>query len=57
MASNGLVKISQQGAVMHFQKGVSADGFAFSTSDAFGFKNDLFIALWGPLVQELEIPA
>jgi glucose/arabinose dehydrogenase len=38
-----------QGAIMHFEKGVSADGFSFSTSDAFGFKNDLFIALWGPL--------
>jgi glucose/arabinose dehydrogenase len=37
------------GAVMHFEKGVSADGFSFSTSDAFGFKNDMFIALWGPL--------
>jgi hypothetical protein len=34
---------------MHFEKGVSADGFSFSTSDAFGFKDDMFIALWGPL--------
>lgn len=36
-------------ALTHFPKGVSADGFAFSTSDAFGWRNDLFIALWGPL--------
>jgi plastocyanin/glucose/arabinose dehydrogenase len=36
-------------AVTHFPKGVSADGMAFSTSDDFGFHNDLFVALWGPL--------
>jgi plastocyanin len=37
------------GAVDHFQKGTSADGFAFSTSDDFGWKNDIFIAEWGAL--------
>jgi len=37
------------GALTHFQKGVSADGFAFSPSDTFGWKNDLFIAEWGAL--------
>jgi glucose/arabinose dehydrogenase/plastocyanin len=37
------------GALMHFPKGVSADGLAFSTSDDFGWRNDVFIALWGPL--------
>ena len=37
------------GAITHFQKGVSADGFAFSTSDAFGWKGDAFIALCGSL--------
>jgi plastocyanin/glucose/arabinose dehydrogenase len=37
------------GALTHFQKGVSADGFAFSTSDAFGWKGDLFLAEWGAL--------
>jgi plastocyanin/glucose/arabinose dehydrogenase len=36
-------------AVTHFPKGVSADGFAFSTSDSFGWRNDAFVALWGPL--------
>jgi plastocyanin/glucose/arabinose dehydrogenase len=36
-------------AVSHFQKGVSADGFAFSTSDDFGWKNDAFVAEWGSL--------
>ncbi len=36
-------------AVTHFPKGVSADGMGFSTSDDFGFKNDVFVALWGPL--------
>jgi plastocyanin/glucose/arabinose dehydrogenase len=36
-------------AVTHFQKGVSADGFAFSTSDDFGWKNDAFVAEWGSL--------
>jgi plastocyanin/glucose/arabinose dehydrogenase len=37
------------GALTHLQKGVSADGFAFSTSDNFGWKGDLFIAEWGAL--------
>jgi plastocyanin/glucose/arabinose dehydrogenase len=37
------------GALTHFQKGVSADGFAFSTSDTFGWKGDVFIAEWGAL--------
>ena len=37
------------GAVTHFQKGVSADGLAFSTSDDFGWKNDAFVAEWGAL--------
>jgi plastocyanin/glucose/arabinose dehydrogenase len=37
------------GALTHFQKGVSADGFAFGTSDSFGWKGDLFIAEWGAL--------
>jgi len=36
-------------AVTHFPKGVSADGMAFSAADDFGFRNDLFVALWGPL--------
>jgi plastocyanin/glucose/arabinose dehydrogenase len=36
-------------AVTHFPKGVSADGMGFSTSDDFGFRNDVFVALWGPL--------
>ncbi|HEY3058133.1 MAG TPA: plastocyanin/azurin family copper-binding protein [Chloroflexota bacterium] len=36
-------------AITHFPKGVSADGMAFSTSDDFGWRNDVFIALWGPL--------
>jgi plastocyanin len=37
------------GAIAHFQKGTSADGFAFSTSDEFGWKNDVFITEWGAL--------
>ena len=37
------------GAITHYQKGVSADGFAFSTSDDFGWKNDVFITEWGAL--------
>jgi plastocyanin len=36
-------------AITHFPKGVSADGIGFSTSDDFGWKNDAFVALWGPL--------
>ena len=36
-------------AVTHLQTGASADGFAFSTSDSFGWKGDLFIAEWGAL--------
>ena len=43
-------------ALTHFQKGVSADGFAFGTSDAFGWKNDLFIAEWGALGFGLQPP-
>jgi plastocyanin len=43
-------------ALTHFQKGVSADGFAFSTSDTFGWKNDLFIAEWGALGFGLQPP-
>jgi plastocyanin/glucose/arabinose dehydrogenase len=43
-------------AVTHFQKGVSADGFAFSTSDDFGWKHDLFIAEWGALGFGLQPP-
>jgi plastocyanin len=43
-------------ALTHFQKGVSADGFAFSTSDAFGWKGDLFIAEWGALGFGLQPP-
>jgi glucose/arabinose dehydrogenase len=52
-------QVDAEGALMHFEKGVSADGFSFSTSDAFGFKNDLFIALWGPLgfgAQSANVP-
>jgi plastocyanin/glucose/arabinose dehydrogenase len=45
-----------QSALTHFQKGVSADGFAFSTSDSFGWKNDLFIAEWGALGFGLQPP-
>ena len=44
------------GALTHFQKGVSADGFAFSTSDDFGWKGDLFIAEWGALGFGLQPP-
>jgi plastocyanin/glucose/arabinose dehydrogenase len=54
-----LMSPSQQdalSAVTHFQKGVSADGFAFSTSDAFGWKGDLFIAEWGALGFGLQPP-
>ena len=36
-------------AITHFPKGVSADGMAFSTSDEFGWRNDAFVAIWGPL--------
>jgi plastocyanin/glucose/arabinose dehydrogenase len=43
-------------ALTHFQKGVSADGFAFSTADAFGWKGDLFIAEWGALGFGLQPP-
>lgn len=43
-------------ALTHFQKGVSADGFAFSTSDAFGWNGDLFIAEWGALGFGLQPP-
>ena len=43
-------------ALAHLQKGVSADGFAFSTSDGFGWKNDLFIAEWGALGFGLQPP-
>lgn len=43
-------------ALTHFQKGVSADGFAFSTSDDFGWKGDLFIAEWGALGFGLQPP-
>ncbi|MBV9543798.1 MAG: cupredoxin domain-containing protein [Chloroflexi bacterium] len=43
-------------ALTHFQKGVSADGFAFSTSDTFGWKGDLFIAEWGALGFGLQPP-
>lgn len=32
-----------------FQKGVSADGMAFSTNGAFAYQGDIFIALWGSL--------
>ena len=37
------------GAIAQFQKGVSADGLDFSTSDAFGWKGDAFVATWGSL--------
>jgi plastocyanin/glucose/arabinose dehydrogenase len=37
------------GAITHFQKGVSTDGFDFSTSDDFGWKGDAFLAQWGAL--------
>jgi plastocyanin/glucose/arabinose dehydrogenase len=43
-------------ALTHFQKGVSADGFAFSTSDTFGWKGDLFVAEWGALGFGLQPP-
>jgi glucose/arabinose dehydrogenase len=37
------------GAIAQFQKGVSADGLDFSTTDAFGWKGDAFVATWGSL--------
>jgi glucose/arabinose dehydrogenase len=36
-------------AIAHFEKGTSADGLDFSTSDTFGFKHSAFVALFGPL--------
>jgi plastocyanin/glucose/arabinose dehydrogenase len=38
-------------AVTHFEKGAAAAGLAFSSSDAFGFRNDAFVAIWGTFGQ------
>jgi glucose/arabinose dehydrogenase len=37
------------GAAAHFEKGISADGLDFSRSDAFGYKHNAFVAMWGSL--------
>jgi glucose/arabinose dehydrogenase len=45
--------------LLQMEKGISADGMAFSTNQAFGLTGDLFIANWGSLsygVVQRELP-